>query len=195
MTPRATTILLFALSITLACSVPETTGQFQTEYDPETGRLSQLTYDSDKDGRADIWNYMDGTKLISSEIDSDRDGVVDRWEYFGPDRQLEKVGLSRANDGIVDSWLYEAADGSVSRVEVSTRRDGTANRTEFYEQGELVRAEEDSNTDGHIDKWETFQEGVLKSVSFDTVGAGHPTRRLVYGADGNLERIENAEQP
>jgi hypothetical protein len=176
-----------------ACSQAERDTQIQATYDQQTGKLSQLTYDSNNNGTPDSWTYMDGTTLIRSEIDHDEDGLVDRWEYFDADRQLEKVGLSLANDGIVDSWVYQGPDGTLLKVEVSTARDGTANRTEYYEAGQMVRAEEDSDRNGAIDKWETFSGGVLTSVAFDTEGTGAPTRRLVYGPGGNLDRVESGD--
>ena len=160
-------------------------------YDSTTGRLGQLAYDSNNNGAPDTWSYMDGGRLLRVEIDEDEDGLIDRWEYYGPDRQLEKVGLSRANDGVVDSWLYEGPDGAVARVEISTARNGVVDRTEYFENGSMVRAEGDADGNGVVDKWETFADGVLTSVAFDVEGLGYPTRRLVYGKDGTLDRIES----
>ena len=188
-----------------ACSRSEPDPRIQAEYDPATGKLSQLTYDSDGNGVPDRWSYMDGATLLRIELDQDEDGLVDRWEYFGADRQLEKVGISRSNDGIVDSWAFASPDdddlddddpdndddNDVERVDVSTRRDGVVDRREYYENGQLVRAEQDTDANGLVDKWETFSGGVLTSAAFDTEGLGQPTRRLVYGSDGGLQRIES----
>ena len=33
-------------------------------YDPATGKLTQLTYDADRNGRVDTWTSMDGTRPL-----------------------------------------------------------------------------------------------------------------------------------
>lgn len=189
--PTAAIVVLAALACGAGCRRAPENGRIQATYDPETGRLSELTYDANGDGRPDSWTHMDGTRLLRAEVDTDADGVIDRWEYYTPDRKLEKVGISRANDGIVDAWVFEAPGGTVERIEVSTNRDGVVDRTEYYEGGRLVRADQDTNGDGATDKWETFSNGALTSVAFDTEGLGQPTRRLLYAPDGSLERIES----
>ena len=153
-------------------------------YNKTSGRLELLTYDTNKDNKTDIWNYMDATRLVRAEIDKDFDGVIDRWEYFTPDGALEKVGFSRANDGRVDAWAFKGSDGQVARIEVSTRRNGSVSRWEYYEKDVLVRADEDANADGKVDKWEEHRAGSLTSVAMDTNGDGKADRRLVYGRDG-----------
>jgi hypothetical protein len=156
----------------------------QAVYDPATGRLQQLRLDSDKNGTVDTVSYMDGTRVIRIEVDKDEDGRVERWEYYGPERQLEKVGFSRANDGKEDAWSFNGLDGSVVRIDISTERDGRVTRTEHYQNGVLTRAEDDDDRDGRADRWETYDGGRLASVAFDTTHRGTPDRRLVYGADG-----------
>lgn len=176
------------LSCALGCGGPsEAKKDVQAVYDEQTGRLRQLTYDSNKNGKPDSISYMDGTTVLRVEIDQNEDGKVDRWEYYGADRTLEKVGLSRANDGIVDQWAYRAADGTLAKMEISTKRDGKVQRTEVYEKGAVVGVEEDTNDDGAVDKWETYSGGTLTGLALDTTGAGHPTRRLVYASDGSVK--------
>ena len=80
-------------------------GHIQAKYD-DNGRLKQLFYDRNKNGRVDTVAFMDGARFVRIEIDSDEDGVVDRWEYYGADQKLEKVGISKANDGQPDTWVY-----------------------------------------------------------------------------------------
>ena len=176
------------------CGSPPESKQIQAEYDKQSGKLRQLTYDSNKNGRSDSFSYMDGTKVLRVEIDKDEDGKIERWEYYGADQKLEKVGLSRLNDGKVDEWAYQGPDGTVAKVEISTKHDGKVSRTEFYEKEALVRAEEDTDGNGAIDKWEAYSNGSLTSVAFDTEGAGRPTRRLVYGKNGSLERNEKSSE-
>jgi hypothetical protein len=180
---------ILSSALVLGCGTSETDSSLQPEYHPTTGRLQQLKYDSDKNGRADAVSFMDGPRILRIEIDKDEDGKVERWEYYGADRKLERVGFSRGNDGKEDAWSYAGADGKVLRIEISTRQDGRVSRTEHYEQDRLRRAEEDSDGDGTIDKWEVFEGDRLASVAFDISRRGHPDRRLVYASDGSV-RVE-----
>jgi hypothetical protein len=185
----AAAILAIALALS-ACSRPPAGQKRMTpEYDPQTGKLRLLKYDSDGNGKVDTVSYMDGSRVVKIEIDKDEDGKVDRWEYYGPDQKLEKVGISRAGDGKEDAWSYADAAGAVARLEISTQRDGKVTRIEHYQQTKLVAAEEDADGDGKIDKWETYDGERLSSVAFDTQHRGVPNRRLVYAADGNA-RVE-----
>jgi antitoxin component YwqK of YwqJK toxin-antitoxin module len=162
---RPIVFLCFFGAITaLACSAKPPNDRVEAQYDKESGKLSQLAVDAKKDGKPNIFSYMDGTKFVRIEIDNDEDGKIDRWEYYGSGQTVERIGLSRANDGVADSWAYPGEDGIVRKVEVSTRRDGKVNRTEFYEKGKLARAEEDSDADGRLDKWETYVDGALASL-------------------------------
>jgi hypothetical protein len=165
------------------------TSYIQAKYDAD-GHLTQLSYDRNKNGRVDTVAFMDGARFLRIEIDSDENGLVDRWEYYGANQELEKVGSSEAHDGRPDMWAYQDANGGVVKIERSARRDGTVSRTEYYENGTLTRIEEDSDGDGKLDRWESYAEGSLRAVAFDTAGRGTPDRRLVYRADGALERFE-----
>lgn len=184
-------MFLFLPQLLTACESHLAESQHvQAKYDEKTGRLGRLAYDANGNGRPDSWSYMDGTAVLRVEIDKDEDGRIERWEYYGPDQKLEKVGISRQNDGQVDAWAYQSADGTLAKMETSANRDGKVTRTEFYKNGDLVRSEEDTDGDGVVDKWETFANGGLTSVAFDTERAGRPTRRLMYGKDGSLLRME-----
>jgi hypothetical protein len=159
------------------------------EYDQTTGRLTLLKYDSDGDGKIDMWSYMDGARVVRIEIDKNEDGLIDRWEYYDANQKLEKVGTSRAQNGKEDAWSYPGADGSIERIDVSTRQDGRISRIEHYKKDVLVTVEEDGDGDGKMDKWETYERNRLASVAFDTQHRGTPDRRLIYGADGSA-RLE-----
>lgn len=153
-------------------------------YNPKTGRLTRLAYDSNGDGRIDTWAYMDGPKVLRIEISTHHDGKIDRWEYYGGNDNLTKVAISRANDGKPDEWMFEGADHLVSRIELSTHHDGKVDRWEYYKDGLLTRVELDTNGDGHVDQWETYKDGRMTSVEFDTRHTGKPDRRLLYTKDG-----------
>jgi hypothetical protein len=196
--------LLAAFVLLSACSDPERERLKATTkptYDRTTGKLTQLTYDANKNGRIDTWTDMDGTRPLQSRLDRDEDGKLDRWEYYDEKGQLLKVGFSRKNTGEADGWAFAGADGKLERIELSSAGDETRiDRWEFYDAsvaldaegtGALVRAHEDTNGDGRPDKWEMYAAGAIKSAAFDENGDGTPDRRLNY-EDGVLVSIESA---
>jgi hypothetical protein len=169
-----TAILLGVIATAIAgaaCSDPgKPPGDATTKptYDKTTGKLTQLTYDANKNGKIDTWTDMDGARPIQSRIDSDEDGTIDRWEYYDEKGSLTKVGYSRQKNGKADAWAFSGPDGQVVRVET----------------------EDDTNADGRPDKWETFVEGVVHTSTMDENGDGRPDRRLTYEA-GALTLIES----
>ena len=193
-------LCVVALCSAGACSNPERRRLEQTTqatYDTKTGRLAEITYDANKNGRIDTWTEMDGARPVRSRVDRNEDGRIDRWEYYDRDGKLVKVGLSRADDGKPDSWAFAGPDGRIARTEISSTHDETKiDRWERYEAsptgdtaGMLVSAEEDADHDGKPDKWETYDGGVLKTVAFDETHDGKPDRRLTYDR-GALTLIE-----
>lgn len=171
------------------------TADVRPSYDRETGRLKELAYDANGNGRIDAWTEMDGSAPQRSRIDLNEDGKIDRWEIYGADGSLVKVGFSRSDDGKADAWVFAGPDGKVHRIEISSSGDEQRiDRWEYYDatrggsdgRGALIRAEEDTTQDGRADKWETYERGVLKTVAFDEDGNGRPDRRLTYAASGVL---------
>ena len=169
----------------------------QAKYDTKSGRLTELTYDANKNGRIDTWTEMDGARPLRSRVDRNEDGKIDRWEYYDRDGKLLKIGLSRSDDGKPDSWGFAGPDGRIARIEVSSTHDESRiDRWERYEPsptgdpaGVLVAVEEDANRDGKPDKWETYAKGALLTVAFDENHDGTPDRRLSYNG-GVLISIE-----
>lgn len=158
-------------------------------YDATTGKLKELTYDANRDGRVDTWTSMDGTKPLLSRIDRNEDGKIDRWEYYDDAGALVKVGFSRKDDGQVDAWAFSGSTGQVERVEFSsTGSDARIDRREYYvsnhsdaaAQPALARAEVDADNDGRIDRWETYEDGAVRTISYDQNGDGRPDQRLTY---------------
>jgi hypothetical protein len=182
--------VLCACAVLLTGCRAQTGGKrIEPVYDPTTGKLQLLKYDSNGNGAIDTWSHMDGARAVRIDIDSDEDGKVDRWEYYGASQQIEKVGFSRAKDGKEDAWSFPGAAGSIERVEISAKRDGKITRVEHFQADRVVAAEEDSNDDGRMDKWETYEGDRLASVAFDTLHRGTADRRLVYSTDGTA-RLE-----
>lgn len=160
-------------------------------YSKETGRLQRLDYDPDGNGRVNVRTEMDGSRPVRSLIDKNEDGVVERWEYYDQSARVVKVGTASRGDGREDTWLFPAPDGSVARIERSTRRDGKVTRWEDHGASGITAAREDADGDGRVDRWETYRDGALVMLALDgTRTRGRPDRRLVYAADGSLERLE-----
>ena len=162
-------------------------------YDKATGRLKELAYDRNGNGRADTWTEMDGTRPLRSRVDLNEDGKIDRWEEYDEKGGLSRVGFSRSDNGKADAWAISGADGKVDHIEISSTGDvRRINRWEYYDASQsgpdgragLVRAEEDTTGDGKPDKWETYENGMIKTVAFDESGHGRPDRRLTYLSSG-----------
>ena len=157
-----------------ACQKVASGAQAQGRVDPaydSAGRLTKLAYDSDGNGKPDMWAYMDGARLIRLEADENDDQKIDRWEYYPA---AGAGGLKQPPE----------------RIERATRHDGQVSRREFFEGGSMTRVEEDVDGNGATDKWETYAAGSLVTLALDTHGRGTPDRRLVYRPDGSLARIE-----
>lgn len=167
--------LLTAAALAAACSQassPSQDGPTVTPvYSKETGRLEELTSDRDGDGKIDTRAFMDGARVVRVEIDRDGDGRTDRWEYY-------------AAGG-------DAGAPTIERADEAGASDGRITRRMFYEDGLLRRVEEDTDGDDRVDKWEHYTRGVLDHVDLDLAGRGAPTQRLVYGAGGNVDRVES----
>src|ERR671912_1139636 len=188
-------VIVIAVLTLAGCSNPQPEAARSTTvkptYDKTTGKLTELTFDRNGNGRIDTWTDMNGAKPIRSQSDLDENGTLDRWEYYDDQGKLVKVGMSRNNDGRPDSWAFAGPDGTVARVEVSsTSNEKAIDRWEFYRGADLIRVEQDTNADGRPDNWETYENGSLKTTAVDENGDGRPDRRLTY-ADGALVLIES----
>ncbi len=147
-------------------------------YNERTGRLEALQSDTNDDGKVDTLAHMDGVELKYIEIDRDFDGRFDRWEYYVS--APGTPGAARSPDG----------RSVIDHAEEAAESDDRIVRREFYVDGVIARVEEDTTLDGRVDKWETFELGILRRMDLDLEGRGRPTRRLVYGPNGDVERIE-----
>jgi hypothetical protein len=189
-------ILSFAFVMVLAsgCSTPDKAREklgITPAYDATTGKLKELAYDSNHNGRPDTWTDMDGARPVQTRIDRNEDAKLDRWEYYDEKSTLVKVGFSRRDDGKADAWAFAGADGKIQRIEISSGADERKiDRWEHYDASGMTAAEEDTNHDGVPDKWETYEAGIVKTAAFDENGDGRPDRRLTYSG-GSLVTIES----
>src|SRR6478609_1498374 len=91
-------------------------------YSQQNGKLSELDFDRDGDGRIDTRAYMDGVLVKSIEIDRDGSGKPDRWEYYEP--VTNGVAPAGSPDGHSVIARAEEANGK-----------GKIDRREFYDNG------------------------------------------------------------
>ena len=187
-----------ALLVCSSCSDPERDrlkATTQATYDEASGRLKELTYDANRNGRIDTWTEMDGSRPVRSRLDRDEDGRIDRWEYYDAAGRLVKVGFSRRNTGQPDAWAEPGPEGRIGRVLVSSSGDETRiDRWETYDPAApdvLAAVEEDTNHDGRLDRWDRYEGGRLREAAFDTsFAAGRPDRRVLYDAAGKYVAVE-----
>ena len=66
-------VLLCGAAVCPRCSDPGTRAKETTRptYDKGTGKLKELTYDANQNGRIDTWTEMDGARPLRSRIDRD----------------------------------------------------------------------------------------------------------------------------
>lgn len=191
-----------AALVAISCSDPDRErlkATTKATYNSQTGRLTELTFDSNKNGKIDTWTEMDGSRPVRSRLDRDEDGRIDRWEYYDAAGQIQKVGFARTGGGKPDAWAYSNEAGRIIRIDVSTSGDeNKIDRWEIYDAvgpqgaegaGALVQVVQDTNSDGKRDKWERYQNGQLVTAEFDQDGDERPDRRLTY-RDAELIAIE-----
>jgi hypothetical protein len=79
-------------------------------------------------------------------FDRNRDGEIDQWEYYSGSA-LIRVEIDRDLDGRVDEWIFDE-QGTPSRTEFDTTGNGKATQREFYDaQGQVQRLEVDRDGD------------------------------------------------
>ena len=154
------------------CADPERERLKQTtkaSYDQATGKLTELTYDANKNGRIDTWTEMDGTRPLRSRIDSNEDGRIDRWEYYDAGRAprqggllekggrearrvgvFDRVGPDRSHRGVVD-WRSRA-HRSLGVLRYGRCRDGRRRRR---------HRTHSAGRRGHESGWPAGQVGAL----------------------------------
>jgi hypothetical protein len=102
------------------CGRRQDPGRVQALHDQKTSKLGQLMVDVNKDGKPNVYSYMDGTKFLRIEIDQDEDGKIDRWEYYGPNQMIEKAGcLGRMTENKMPG--PSRFRGSMSRRDATAR--------------------------------------------------------------------------
>jgi hypothetical protein len=164
------------IGISIGCRLADSSHEgLKPTYDRASGRLRELSYDSDEDGRFDMNAVMDGNRVLKVEVDENQDGRPDRWEYY---------------DSVDRSPGAPAVNQTPVRIERATRHDGRVTRTEGFHNGTLAWVEEDRDGDGKVDRWETYVDGALSTLALDTRGRGTPDRRITYEDKWKSEKLD-----
>ena len=126
--PRAASAIIIGIAVAglAACSkadARQSKSAIRPTYDKQTGKLTELAYDSHHDGRPDTWTEMDGTRPLRTRIDRNGDGKIDRWEEYDSTGGLAKVGFSRRDDGKADAWVSPRQRDGLQRIEISSTSD------------------------------------------------------------------------
>lgn len=143
------------------------------KYDPKTGKLTKLDFDQDKNGKMESVGYFDGTRIVRFEIDRDEDGKVDRWEEYDEKNKVVRIATSSRDDEVQDTFAYPDEKGFLAKVETDADRNGIIEKREFF-----------------VPRPGKPEERVLSYVEFGLDANGHPSLRLHYGPDGQLQRTE-----
>jgi antitoxin component YwqK of YwqJK toxin-antitoxin module len=109
------------------------------------GNVANEEFDTDFDGRIDMWTYRQNGKIVREEYDSDFDGKPDIWKFF----ENEKL----------------------TRLERSTKKNGKVDVWEYYEGGKLERIGYDTTGSGQIDRWDRAPEETPMASTAPSGGA------------------------
>lgn len=145
-----------------------------------TGDSDRVSYDTDGDGRPDVWESFPkgapaATRLpVRREVDLNHDGKVDVTTHYQAG-QIVREEMDGDFDGKVD-WTDIYEGGQRVRTEWDSAFDAKADMIRHFEGGELVRVEQDTNGDGRPDYFEFYKGGALEKSGRDTDGDGQVDR-------------------
>src|SRR5262245_26798034 len=186
----------------------------------DTNGKNVVTYDLNKDGRADVWRLYKtedegGTKveyLSCKQVDFDHDGRKDWVVAYGRKGNpiFEKADFDY--DGKWDmSAVYDTKVNRLAEVERDTDFDGKFDVKEIYDTaGALTAVRRDRNFDGKPDLWEQYKDGILLAILYDDDFDGKVDRRdeipgarpkvemptqLDSTATGTLDRADSPAPP
>jgi hypothetical protein len=155
------------------------------------GTLRQINFDSNGDGKPDVFAYFSGRSTPDRlEIDENHDGKLDRWEEYSQAGVLTRFATS-ARGGARDRFVeIDPVTKATIQVETDADHDGRRERLEIYKDGLLVRAEIDTDGDGKRDRFQNWDAGRLVSEDVDRDGDGRPDVRILRTRSGAISKVE-----
>ncbi len=91
------------------------------EFDPQTGELTLVAFDSDGNLRIDTWSHMKGDRLIRMDVDADEDGTIDSRSFYGAGEVLDRTEYVDSTGRLIRTEYFK--DGSAVRSETAARRE------------------------------------------------------------------------
>lgn len=134
---------LFGASwLSAACGQQTVPSNVVPQYNRDTGRLTSVQVDRDKDGKFEARAFMDGTRIQRIEIDDNADGKPDRWEYYGPAPSGSDSVILRAEEasettGKICRWEYSRTARSLASMKTSMRMAASTNGRSTAQAGSL----------------------------------------------------------
>jgi hypothetical protein len=124
----------------------------------------------------------------TASYDRNRDGRVDEWEYKLGDGTV-KIAVDTNAHGRPD-LIRTYRDGQLLKVERDRNLDGKTDLVEEYDHGELTRLTRDDNFDGKPETIKTYRHGKLALVESDPDACGSVDRTDYFDDSGKLIRTE-----
>ena len=90
------------------------------EFDPRTGQLLSVAFDSDGNLRLDTWSYMEADRLIRMDVDDDENGTIDRRSFYSTGEVLDRTEHVDSGGGLISTEYF--SDGAVVGSEPAARR-------------------------------------------------------------------------
>lgn len=130
------------------------------------GQLVRYIYDQNYDGTADAWQYYRSGSQYRAESDENRDGQVDIWQYFDPPGELNRIESDKNQDGKVDVWQYFDPPGELNRIEFDRDHDDKVDYWEYYKKGERYKYTADNDRNGIVDEWGSMKNGLITECNW-----------------------------
>src|SRR5262245_14975857 len=166
---------IFALATALAAckgkgssTTPGNVGDSSSKIDSSRCEGKSVSFDRDKDGKPDAWNYYSGNAISCKQVDFDHDGRKD-WlvAYNGSGGTLyQKADFDY--DGKYDMVaVFDPGTNQPSEIERDTNFDGKLDVKEIYAGGQLTSVTRSRNADGKPDQWQDFSGGTMTTIKSD----------------------------
>jgi hypothetical protein len=114
------------------------------------GQLTKYTHDRNFDTAIDRWIYYENKTQSREEIDEDFDGKIDRWYYF-KDGRMSKYSADNDRDGKIDEWGIVENGGATER-NWSFANDKVVDKKAIYKNGRKTSESYDRDRDGSFDE-------------------------------------------
>jgi len=159
------------------------------------GSLRQMKFDSNSDGKPDVFAYFSGRNTPDRlEIDENRDGKVDRWEEYNETGVMVRFATSRRGGSPERFVEIDPVTKVTTQVESDDDHNGKRERLELFVGGKLTRAEIDTDGDGKRDRVQDWSLGYMSTEEIDRNGDGRPDVRIRHTRSGAISKVERLDR-